>query len=421
MHKLSKKTQATLVLCIMVIGFVATYHIDSFWGNLLNRGFLAAVIGGLADWFAVTALFRKPLGFISYHTEILPNNRERIMNEIVNFIGRDLLNPEHIIKNIRVYNMAEMVINYSENMGGRARLKFAIRELVTQMLALLDTQKVGRSLAIALKGRRKNFNMARILIQFLVNFLQTPAGEKFLDCLIKILKATAPDLLKQDFVKDLINKNVEEIKKRYIKDNTMRELMFSVVDLSGDKLIGKLERYIEIYSEKLLDYDSKERANLKAFLIDKITLLGKRDGYKLKVAQLEHYFFVKKFDFSQNLVLLIEKFCHDEKNKEDLICEVERFIDDILNDLVQNKDRQVRLNNWIEDKLISFLQNNFPWVLDYLKEELNRYSTKEFVELVENKVSDDLQMIRINGSVVGAVAGMGLYIISFVVERICGV
>lgn len=58
--------------------------------------------------------------------------------------------------------------------------------------------------------------------------------------------------------------------------------------------------------------------------------------------------------------------------------------------------------------------------LDYIKDELMKYSQQEFVDLVEKRVGDDLQMIRINGSVVGAIAGMGLYVISFVVERMCG-
>lgn len=83
---------------------------------------MAALIGGLADWFAVTALFRKPLGFISYRTEILPRNRERIMDEIVKFIGRDLLNPEYIINNIKNYNMAMMVVEYAQR-GGKEKPK----------------------------------------------------------------------------------------------------------------------------------------------------------------------------------------------------------------------------------------------------------------------------------------------------------
>lgn len=123
-----------------VLGFIATYKLDSFWGLLLNHGFLAALIGGLADWFAVTALFRKPLGFISYRTEILPRNRERIMDELVKFIGRDLLNPEYIINNIKNYNMAMMVVEYAQR-GGKEKAKVALKELVMQVINSLDTKK----------------------------------------------------------------------------------------------------------------------------------------------------------------------------------------------------------------------------------------------------------------------------------------
>lgn len=107
---------------------------------MLNHGFLAALIGGLADWFAVTALFRKPLGFISYRTEILPRNRERIMDELVKFIGRDLLNPEYIINNIKNYNMAMMVVEYAQR-GGKEKAKVALKELVMQVINSLDTKK----------------------------------------------------------------------------------------------------------------------------------------------------------------------------------------------------------------------------------------------------------------------------------------
>ena len=156
-------------------------------------------------------------------------------------------------------------------------------------------------------------------------------------------------------------------------------------------------------------------------LSNKIELLGKRDGYKLKVAQLEHYFFVKKFDFTDNLTVLIGNFCKNEQNKNDLLAKVDTFIDNAIDDLAQDKAKQQRLNEWFMQKLSDFIQNNSQWVLDYLKGELMKYSQDEFVELVEKRVGDDLQMIRINGSIVGAIAGMGLYVLSFVIERLCGI
>lgn len=185
---------------------------------MLNHGFLAALIGGLADWFAVTALFRKPLGFISYRTEILPRNRERIMDEIVKFIGRDLLNPEYIINNIKNYNMAMMVVEYAQK-GGKEKAKVALKELVMQVINSLDTRKVGYSLASALKSRRKNFNIARIIIQFLLDFIKTPAGDKCIDYIIKMVRATVPELLVKDFMHKLIDDNVSIIKEKYIKDS----------------------------------------------------------------------------------------------------------------------------------------------------------------------------------------------------------
>ena len=418
---MSRKTQATLVLCLMAIGFISTYSLDSFWGNLINHGFLAAVIGGLADWFAVTALFRKPLGFISYRTEILPRNRERIMDEIVIFIGKDLLNPQYIISNLKNYDMAIMVVEYANKLGGRGKLKFAIKELILQVIDTLDTPKIAKSLSAALKSRRKNFNMARFLVQFLCDFLNTPAGDKLLDSLIKLVRTVAPDLIKSEFVTDLIERNVDIIRKEYTKDKSMRELMFDMIDLSSDNLTNKLMNLVNDYSDKLLDYDSAERSRLKTLLSNKIELLGKRDGYKLKVAQLEHYFFVKKFDFTDNLTILIDNFCKNEQNKNDLLAKVDTFIDNAIDDLAQDKAKQQRLNEWFMQKLSDFIQNNSQWVLDYLKGELMKYSQDEFVELVEKRVGDDLQMIRINGSIVGAITGMGLYVLSFVIERLCGI
>lgn len=415
---MSKKIQATLVLIIMLLGFVATYKLESFWGVLLNHGFLAALIGGLADWFAVTALFRKPLGIISYRTEILPRNRDRIMNEIVTFIGRDLLNPEYIISNIKNYDMAKMIVEYADK-GGKVKAKFAVKELLNQIVNTLDAKTTGYALAAALKSRRQNFNMSRIIIQFLMDLLKSPAGDKCLNYLIILVRKIIPKLLAKDSVHAMIDNNVEMIKKEYIKDSQMRELMFDIVDLSSEHLIDKLNKKMMTYTDLLLSEESEERASFKSFLESKLILLANKDGYKQKIRQLEQYFFVKKFDFSDNLAMLIERFCEDEKNREQLFLQVESFIDKYLEQLAVDSKLQGKVNNFFVDQLTKIIQNNSQWGLNYIREELMKYSQDEFVELVESRVGDDLQMIRINGSIIGAVAGMGLYIISFVIERLC--
>ena len=418
---LSKKTCATLLLCIAALGAVLTYGRDSIILRLIFHGCTAAVIGGLADWFAITALFRKPLGFISIRSEVLPKNRERIMNELVDFISKDLLNPEYIIASAKRYNLAQMFIDYCNANGGsgRVRTKAICRELAERIIVSADAQKIGTSLALAFKGRRDNFNMARILIQFLLSFIKTENGGRFIDCLIRSVRDIIPKIINDDFAKKLLDDNVTVIKKRYAKDKQMRGLMFDIVDLSGSNLRGKLLAYVDDYSKKLLDPDSPERAKLLEYLAEKIELLGKRDGYKHKVQQLEHYFFVKKFDFSSSLVTLIDRFRSSEGNRAALLAEVDSLIDEQIDLLSQDEHRQAKFNDYLLSQGAVVVKEKFPDAVAYIRRQLMGYTNEQFVELVESRVGDDLQMIRINGSLIGGAAGIGLYLITLAVERLC--
>src|SRR5919205_2901935 len=93
---------ATISLIIMGIGFIATIPLqDSFWGNILQGGFEAGLVGGLADWFAVTALFRHPLGIPIPHTALLPKNREKITKALVSTVENELLSKETIIARLQ--------------------------------------------------------------------------------------------------------------------------------------------------------------------------------------------------------------------------------------------------------------------------------------------------------------------------------
>ena len=95
---MQKKNKANLALGISAAGALGTFAAggSGFAMGLFHHGFLAATIGGLADWFAVTALFHKPLG-ISYRTDVLRRNRQRLMDAIVTFAREDLLSTQNIM------------------------------------------------------------------------------------------------------------------------------------------------------------------------------------------------------------------------------------------------------------------------------------------------------------------------------------
>ncbi|MBQ3452225.1 MAG: DUF445 family protein, partial [Selenomonadaceae bacterium] len=155
---MENKTKATATLAesamlavstlpeISPLKFILTGAAGGFVLGLLNHGFLAATIGGMADWFGVTALFRKPLG-IGFHTEILRRNRGRIMDAIVEFVGTDLLNTKNIMETVKDENTAQLLIDYFEQNKGRAKTKALVREILTELFNGLDTQKISKDIA----------------------------------------------------------------------------------------------------------------------------------------------------------------------------------------------------------------------------------------------------------------------------------
>ena len=145
---LQKKSKANLALAISAAGFLGSLPAGGFFGGLVHHGFLAATIGGLADWFAVTAIFRKPLG-ISYRTDILRRNRGRIMDALVTFASDDLLSVENIMQVVREQEMATLLVDYLEHRGGHERLRQVVDDVVLKAVNTIDTARVAGEVAPA--------------------------------------------------------------------------------------------------------------------------------------------------------------------------------------------------------------------------------------------------------------------------------
>ena len=96
------KRIAAYSLILMTVGYMTTFpFLGNIWIDLLHGGFEAGLVGGLADWFAVTALFRHPLGIPIPHTALLPNNRNRLTEGLVSVIKNDWLSKESIQEKVK--------------------------------------------------------------------------------------------------------------------------------------------------------------------------------------------------------------------------------------------------------------------------------------------------------------------------------
>ena len=405
------KNKASIVLFFMMVLFMVSYpYRESFLGGLFNAGMLAAVIGGLADWFAVKALFEKPLG-IGFRTEVIIRNRERIFGDLIDFVSKDLLGKENIIKILDKYNLTKLALNYIEESDGENKIKNFIFTLINIIIKECDKEQFAKIFEGILKDKMKNINMSKPLVEALIKTIQKDNE----DDLIKKMLIELEIYIHHPALKDIFADIIAEVKRQYIGNGQMREMASKMMDLSEEQIAKVIQTELGNYLRSLQDENNTQRIMLKEYLIE--ILNEQKDNYQLeqKVNMFFEHLIDDKLDVSKFMVKyfnnMLEGNLIEIKNIADNI--VDRYIDLLKSEYIFQKKSE----NFLKEVVIHFINEKHDVLEEKIKEKLVQLSDDALKELVKNRVGDDLQMIRINGSVVGAMVGMVLYFITFIAER----
>ena len=459
---MENKTKATATLAtsallavstlpeVSPLKFILTGATGSFALGLLNHGFLAATIGGMADWFGVTALFRKPLGFISFHTEILRKNRARIMDAIVEFVGTDLLNTKNIMETVNDENAAQLLIDFFEQNKGRAKMKLLVREILTELFSGLDTQKISQNVAEILKNEIKNLDAQKLFDAVLKVVTSDKHSRKILIALLD----TGHKILQSPHMQAEILNKITELREAYEGDSAGRALVLSSMDLTDEKILKILNETVE---KKISD--AEKILNMTGSLVDAETARAADEMIKMfggfvksaagslntkKFLDDLKNLFMQKFD-SENFIKtwldvnvkgetdpkILAKLRRQQAANPNVarIVEVERkpviwkdavdfLVDAKIDEFIRDANIQRKFDKLIKDFIETLLDEYREQIPTMIRERLDKFSDDELTEFVEGHVADDLQMIRINGSICGALVGMFLFVVSQIIEHL---
>lgn len=432
-----------------VINFITAQAGEIIVG-FLNHGFIAATIGGLADWFAVTALFHKPLG-IKYRTEILKRNRQRYTDAIVEYVERDLLNTENIMETIRQENTAKLLIDYFENSNGREKVHVLCREILGELFHKTDSREIAKTLTPILENEIKNFDANKILD----TAVKVITAEKHSRKILTVLLETVEKILKSEHMQEAILAKISDLLEAYEGDSAGRALVLSSLNLTAEKILGILNENVE---EKISETKSllnltgmvdAETADASKKILDAFNNFVKNSASGFDKNNIQDEFkkvFSDKFDMANYIKTWLDVNIKGEDDPELLekiqrqytanpqhgrIMKIDRkdpvwhkpldnLIDEKIDEFIENTAQQEKLDNFIKNLAENLLTEYHDQIPNLIRERLDKLSDDEMTEFVENKVSDDLQMIRINGSICGGVAGMFLYGISLLIEKIIG-
>ena len=455
---MQNKTKATATLAgsallavstlpeISPLKFILTGAGGNFALGLLNHGFLAATIGGMADWFGVTALFRKPLG-IGFHTEILRRNRGRIMDAIVEFVGSDLLNTKNIMETVRDENTAQLLIEYFERNNGRAKTKAMARDVFTELFNTLDTQKISSAVAPILENEIKNLDAQK----FFDAVLKVVTSDKHSRRILIALFDTGHKIIQSPHMQEEILTKITQLREAYEGDSAGRAFVLSSMDLTDEKIRNILNETLEKKisdAEKILnatgmvDSETEKAANemIKVFGGFVSNAAGSLNTKKF-LDDIKNMF-LQKFDSAEFIKTwldvnvkgetdpkILEKIRRQQAaNPGGMVVEVERkevvwkaaidyLVDEKINEFINNASLQKKFDTLIKDFIAGLLDEYRGQIPLMIRERLDKFSDDELTEFVEGHVADDLQMIRINGSVCGAIVGMVLFVVSQVIEH----
>jgi uncharacterized membrane-anchored protein YjiN (DUF445 family) len=410
---------ATVILLLVTAGFLISFPMKhTFVGGLLTALFGASMVGGFADWFGITALFRKPLG-IPFHTAIIPRNREKIFDSLVYMVENELLTKEAIAQKLERFNISEKLLSYLDEDGGTAELSLLIRHLAMDMLGRIDPLQAGDYLGRLLEDNSENIKLLPLFSNAVDWLSKNVNDERIISSTIEEIKEFILypkfGLLVRDVVKDLF----AELQKNAEKETAGKRLFFKLVlafasfsDMSPLKLSARLLQEALEYFNLMKVPESIQRKGFEIWL-EKTAEDFKSNPELSEKIESKGLDLLKRASLSTAFTDYVYPFLKSGSQMGKLQKLIDELVQKLLENFRNSSEEQAALDAYVKKSLSGMLDENHNYIGRMVRKKLDMFSNDMLVDLIEEKAGNDLQIIRINGSVVGGLVGLVIFLLTF--------
>ncbi|MGE6596861.1 DUF445 domain-containing protein [Bacillus cereus] len=406
---LQTKYIAGISLGVMGVGFAASIPFQgTVAGEIIQGGFEAGLVGGLADWFAVTALFRHPLGIPIPHTALLPKNRKRVTKGLVSTLENDWLTKESITSKVKEMQLAQMVLQIAEKELQSDAVKKGIVTIAEKAILQIDTEKLAVIIEKELKTYLHTINTSNILQVLVDQLVVQEYDEKTLDyILVKVKDWTAQDEARYQ-LGSLGMKAMENIKVDGFLQFTLKSFM-NIVD--EDKIGGILQKFIISNINSLQDADNSTRQLILSKIRQEIINVKENEAL---LQELENWKekWIANWDATDKIKEMLEQVKQRAitfvKNEEFTDKYVIPFLQTQMNKIKEDEQTVQKIEDWLQKQVVKLVEKNHSKIGKLVQENLDKLDDKTLIEMIENNVGKDLQWIRVNGAVCGFMIGLVL-------------
>jgi len=391
-----------LLLFLMVLLFAATLHATAPWAGWLHAFAEAGMVGALADWFAVVALFRHPLGLPIPHTAIIPNRKNDIGESMSRFVAEHFLEPDVVRRKLQDTNLADFVVGWLKSEKGRRSVEDLTTAVLRWALNALHEKRVRRFLSRLSKRQLANVSLAPLLGNTLSWLVR---GQRHQQILTQVLR----------YAIELVHDNRDAIRAR-----VQQESPWWVPGFVDDRILKKmLERIEHQLFEMALDQEHPLRGQFNEW-VQKLALELKNNPSHRRLGDEFKQQLLANDELQDYLYGLWRELAHkietDIEQPESVIRQhVGRWLGNVADELGSDKDMQAWVNAWLVESLTQVVGRNRSQIASLISDTVRSWDGVDTSRRVELAIGRDLQFIRINGTLVGGLVGLLIHAVKLYV------
>jgi uncharacterized membrane-anchored protein YjiN (DUF445 family) len=392
------KLRATGLLVVMAILFLiakATEHIHPAIG--FAKAFAeAAMVGGLADWFAVTALFRHPLGLPIPHTAIIPNNKVRIGDTMAQFLKDNFLTAAVVSRRMMGLDVAGAAGRFlaDPDHGGSGRLRDGASRMLADILASLDDKRLGGMVKGAIADRLRDLDAGPLVGQALAAAMRENRHIPLLDGILN--RASLILASNEAMIRTMVHERSGRILRWTGLDEDvsdaiisgLNKLFFDMADDPAHPLRQRVDEALADLADKLQHDPAMQQkvATLKAEIIENPAMQNWIAGL-----------------WDQGRAALLNAARDPDRTMAGRFGDMFRQLGDSL----QTDARLARtINRFVRRATVGATARYGDGIVKLVSETVRGWDAQKLTDRVEATVGQDLQFIRINGTLVGGIVGL---------------
>jgi uncharacterized membrane-anchored protein YjiN (DUF445 family) len=392
-HALRRMRAVALgLLLLAALVFVLTHDRDGFWG-FVNAGAEASMVGAIADWFAVTALFRHPLGLPIPHTALIPRRKDELGRGLEEFVGENFLSEEVVRERVLGARVSSRVGDWLVEPDNSRRVAEEAAEVIGVALSKVRDEHVRSLVEDALVPRFREEPISPLLGNLLAESMRDDLHHGLVDLALEELHGWLVD--NPDTVTEVIGERAPWWAPPSINDRVTSRIHLELVRWVADirdqprhRARAALDSMLRQLAEDL-QHDAGTMARteaLKERLLDRPQVIATATS----LWEALRHALTDSLDDPEGAVRLRMR------------TELERF----ARRLVDEPALRERLDGLAADAVVFAVERYGSELTQVITHTIERWDGKEAAERIELHVGRDLQFIRINGTIVGGLVGV---------------